>query len=254
MRLAVFDIDGTLVTGPSTEKRFFLHLVRSGKIGPRQVLAFVWFLLRWSPRFGRHVFKKNKAYLAWLRVEDIERLATDWAASKLTAAWFAPCVERLRRHREGGDAIVLVSGTPDFIAAGIARALGVEHAIGTHCAVINGRFGREPPVSHPFTSRKVEIIGEQARQAAVSLADTVAYGDSIYDLPAFLAVGTAVAVRPDEQLAAVAEQAGWEVIGRVRQSWLSRLWPASVSRGNLRWADAATPRGGDARRDSRRHR
>ena len=33
MRLAVFDIDGTLVTGPSSEKRFALHLVRSGRIG-----------------------------------------------------------------------------------------------------------------------------------------------------------------------------------------------------------------------------
>jgi phosphoserine phosphatase len=62
----------------------------------------------------------------------------------------------------------------------------------------------------------------------------VAYGDSIYDLPVFLAVGTPVAVRPDEELAAVAESRGWEVIGPVRQRWLSRLLPATAERSGPR--------------------
>jgi HAD superfamily phosphoserine phosphatase-like hydrolase len=221
MRLAVFDIDGTLVTGPSTEKRFFLHLLRSGKIGPRQVLAFLWFLCRWTPRFGRHVFKKNKAYLAWLRAEEIERLARTWARTSLQRAWFAPCVERLRRHQEQGDVVVLLSGTPDFVAAAIAAQLGVKHAIGSHCVVRDGRFRPDPPVSHPFTGRKVEIVSELAREAGIAPADTVAYGDSIYDLPVFRAVGTAIAVRPDEELAAVADGEGWEVIGAVRHGLLA---------------------------------
>jgi HAD superfamily phosphoserine phosphatase-like hydrolase len=229
MRLAVFDIDGTLVTGPSTEKRFFLHLLRSGKIGPRQVLAFLWFLCRWTPRFGRHVFKKNKAYLAWLRVEDLERLAAEWAGSALQCAWFEPCVERLRRHQQQGDVVVLLSGTPDFVAAAIAAKLGVDRAIGTHCAVRDKRFQHYPPASHPFTGRKAEIVAALAHEAGIAPADIVAYGDSIYDLPVFQAVGTAIAVRPDEELAALAESAGWETIGPVRQS----LLPGWTRRGRI---------------------
>lgn len=226
MRLAVFDIDGTLVSGPSTEKRFFVHLLRSGKLGPRQVLAFLLFALRWLPRYGRHVFKKNKAYLAGLRQEEIGELASAWAQRSLTHAWFEPCLERLRRHRDAGDAVVLLSGTPDFVAAAIAEALGIARAIGTQCAAENGRFRWHPPASHPFTERKVQIIHELAEETGVAVADTVAYGDSIYDLPVFQAVGTAVAVRPDEELAAVAGRNGWEVIGPVRQRLLWRLVPA----------------------------
>lgn len=229
MRLAVFDIDGTLVTGPSTEKRFFLHLLRSGKIGPRQALAFLLFLCRWTPRFGWHVFKKNKAYLAWLRVAEIERLAAEWARASLPAAWFAPCLERLRRHQDQGDLVVLLSGTPDFVAAAIAAQLGVTHAIGSHCIVRAGRFRHDPPASHPFADRKAEIVADLARQHGLALADTVAYGDSIYDLPVFRAVGTAIAVRPDEALAAVAGSEGWETIGAVRRG----LLPGWTRRGRI---------------------
>lgn len=239
MRLAVFDIDGTLITGPSTEKRFFLHLLRAGRIGPRQVLAFLWFLCRWTPRYGRHVLKKNKAYLAWLPVADVQALASEWAVQCLEAAGFAPCLERLRRHQDSGDVVVLLSGTPDFIATAIAAALGVERAIGTRCAVREGRFRASPPLSHPFTARKAEIVAELAHTASVALSDTVAYGDSIYELPVFEAVGTVVAVRPDEELAIVAERLGWEIIGPVRQGWLWRVLPALAARSGPRDSPAA---------------
>jgi HAD superfamily phosphoserine phosphatase-like hydrolase len=223
--LAVFDIDGTLVTGPSTEKRFFLHLLRSGRIGPRQVLGFAWFLLRWTPRFGRHVFKKNKAYLAWLREDDVRRLAAAWVAPALEQAWFAPCVARLRRHQEAGDAIVLLSGTPQFVAGAIGAALGVSRVIGSDCVVADGRFRTRPPRRHPFREDKAALVRSLARELGVAPADVTAYGDSIYDLALFREAGTVVAVRPDEDLAAVADASGWEVIGPVRRGPLAALLP-----------------------------
>ena len=119
MRLAVFDIDGTLVTGPSTEKRFALHLARNGRIGPRQAFAFLAFLLRELRHYGRHVLKKDKAYLAGLREQDVCELASGWANIALERAWFEPCLARLRRHQEAGDLVVLLSGTPQFIATAI---------------------------------------------------------------------------------------------------------------------------------------
>lgn len=225
MALAIFDIDGTLLAGPSTEKRFFLHLLRSGHIGPRQVLGFVWFLLRWTPRYGRHVFKKNKAYLAWLRAEDVRRLAAEWAPEALAEAWFEPCVARLRRHRDAGDEVVLLSGTPQFVAAAIGAALGVTAVIGSDCVVVNGRFRTSPPLRHPFREEKAALMASLARERGVAPAEVIAYADSVYDLPLFRVVGTAVAVRPDEELAAAAEEAGWEIVGPVRRGLLSALLP-----------------------------
>lgn len=223
MALAVFDIDGTLVAGPSTEKRFFLQLLRSGRIGPRQVLGFLWFLLRYTPRYGRHVFKKNKAYLAWLREDEVRALVDDWVAQSLAGAWFAPCIERLRRHQRAGDTIVLVSGTPQFVAEGIGTALGVARVIGSRCVVTNGRFRARPPLSHPFREEKSAILVALSREYGAQLGQITAYGDSIYDLPLLRSVGIPVAVRPDEELAALATRAGWQVIGQVRRGIFSVL-------------------------------
>lgn len=213
MALAVFDIDGTLVTGASTEKRFFVELLRHGRIGPRQVLAALWFLLRYTPRYGRHVFKKNKAYLAWLPEAEVRALADAWVHEHLAAAWFEPCCARLRRHQEADDTVVLLSGTPQFIAEAIARALGVAQVIGSDCIVERGRFRARPPRRHPFRAEKLALAAALLPAHEV----TVAYADSSYDLPLLTAAGTAVAVRPDEELAAHAAAAGWEIIGTVRR-------------------------------------
>ena len=48
MTLAIFDIDGTLVEG-STERRFWRYLLKRGHQGPRQVLAYLLFWLRYFP-------------------------------------------------------------------------------------------------------------------------------------------------------------------------------------------------------------
>jgi HAD superfamily hydrolase (TIGR01490 family) len=230
MALAVFDIDGTLVAGPSTEKKFFLHLLRSGRIGPRQALGFLWFLLRYTPRYGRHVFKKNKAYLAWLVEADVRSLAAEWAGRALREAWFPPCVERLRHHQRGGDVVVLLSGTPQFVAEAIGAELGVTRVIGSGCAVEGGRFRARPPLNHPFREEKAAVLEALAREHGVAYGNITAYGDSIYDLPLLRAVGTPVVVRPDEELLAVAEESGWEVIGPVRRGLLpSRPAPTTTA-------------------------
>lgn len=225
MGLAVFDIDGTLVTGPSTEKRFAFQLARRGRLGPRQVFAFLAFLLRELTHFGRHVLKKDKAYLAGLREQDVCDLAAAWVEPGLARAWFEPCLARLRRHRDAGDIIVLLSGTPQFVAEAVGAALGVEHVIGSECVVRDGRFLAKPPANHPFGNRKVEIVADFARSHGVEISDVTAYGDSIHDLPMFKSVGKAVAVRPDEALAAAAEEANWEILGPVRRGLLLWLMP-----------------------------
>lgn len=223
MRLAVFDIDGTLVAGPSTEKRFALHLARRGLLGPRQAFSYLGYLPRGLAQYGRHGLKKNKAYLAGLGEAELARLASAWVVEALAGAWFAPCISRVHLHRQSGDAVALLSGTPQFVAEAIGRALGVETVFGTRCAVRDGRFQARAPLSHPFGAEKVAMAAEIAAAHGAALGDVVAYADSLYDLPLFLAVGRAVAVRPDERLALEARARGWEVIGDVRRGLLRGL-------------------------------
>jgi len=213
LALALFDIDGTLVAGPSTEKRLFLALLRGGWLGPRQLGHFVGFAARRAHRFGRHVFKKDKAYLAGLPVAEVQQFASEWVARHCGGWWYAPCVARLRTHQAAGDQVMLLSGAPGFVARAIADQLGVARALGTECAVAAGRFLPDAPRAHPFAEEKLRMAAALCAELRTAPADLVAYGDSIHDLPVLSFAGRAVAVRPDAGLTAAARAAGWEILG-----------------------------------------
>ena len=212
-RLALFDIDGTLVREPSTEKRFILWMLLRGRIGLLRLLAYAAFCLRYLPRYGADVFAKNKS-LIWRRTAlEAKALAGDWAARKLAGALSPPCVQRLEMHRNRGDVLVLLSGTPDFLAEAVAGQLDVPHVIATRCAQRNGRFLLAPPELHCVGQAKLEAARGLCAQLRASLADTSAYGNSITDLPLLAACGHPVAVTPDAGLAAEARRQGWETLG-----------------------------------------
>lgn len=212
MGLAVFDIDGTLITGSSSERRLFRALLRSGWLGPRQLVAFAGFAVRYAPAWGPHVFKKNKAYLAGLPVGGVATFTQQWAPTALKSCWFGPAVARLRAHGQRGDRVVLLSGTPEFLARVIAAELGADAAIGTRCAERDGCYTAAPPLAHPFAATKVELTQALCRDLGITMADVTAYGDSAHDLPLLRAVGHPVAVRPATGLAHAARSAGWEVL------------------------------------------
>ena len=230
MQLALFDIDGTLLTGASSERRFFMHLLRNGHLGPAQLATSAWFLLRWSPRFGRHVFKKNKAYLAGLPIDVVAAMARDWVANYLHDIWYAPSVDRLRAHREAGDTVMLLSGAPDFIGAAIAARLGVEECVASQCDEQDGRFGNKPPLRHPFGAEKLKLAQEICTSAGIAAGDVIAYGDSIHDAELMNWAGKAVAVRPDAKLLRTARERGWEILG-ARRDDADGAEPVSASRG-----------------------
>lgn len=214
MALAIFDIDGTLVAGPSLEKRLFLQLFRRGRLGPAQLLAFARFAVRHTPEFGRHTMKKNKAYLAGLRCADVEALVDAWVARASPAWWYRPALARLRRHQAAGDTVVLLSGTPQFVADAVARALGVMRATGAGCVAEGGRFCADPPRVHPFGADKRSLAEGLCAEFGEPAGAIFAYADSAHDLPLLRFAGHPVAVRPDAGLLAAARKAGFEILGR----------------------------------------
>ena len=212
-RLALFDIDGTLLNEPSSEKRFMLWLFLKGRIGPLRLLAYALFSLRYFPRYGLEVFAKNKSLLWRRRVRGAETLAREWAAGGLEEALHGPCLERLRNHQQGGDIVVLLSGTPSVLADAIAERLGVENVVATRCAARAGRYIFAPPIVHRVGEAKLASARDLCARFETTLADAAAYGNSLSDLPLLRACGIPVAVNPDPALAAIACEKGWEVIG-----------------------------------------
>jgi HAD superfamily hydrolase (TIGR01490 family) len=211
MKLAIFDIDGTLVRG-SSERLFWLYLAARGRQGPRQVLAYFLFLVRYLPTGGIHTIKKNKAYLCGLRTDDIAMLATNFVRTRLLKRLNEPAIQRLKQHLRRGDTVVLLSGTLEPIARALAAELGVRLVCATLCSERHGYFLPQPPETHPFGAAKLSLARQLANQLGLDLAHASAYGDSGHDVFLLEAVGDPVAVCPDQSLLNAALEKDWEVI------------------------------------------
>ncbi len=211
MNLALFDIDGTLVRG-SSERLFWLYLVTRGRQGPRQIFAYLLFLVRYLPTGGIHTIKKNKAYLTGLEAGDVAMLAAEFVQTRLVKRLNEPAVQRLKQHQQRKDVVVLLSGTIEPIAQALAAYLGVRRVCATLCSERHGYYLPQPPETHPFGAAKLGLAKQLASQLDLDLAQASAYGDSGHDIFLLEAVGQPVAVRPDQALLTAALAREWEII------------------------------------------
>jgi phosphoserine phosphatase len=120
---------------------------------------------------------------------------------------------------------VLTTATNRFLAEPIAASLGMADLIATELETDGAVFtGRNTGVLN-MREGKVERL--QAWLAARGedsgrLADAVFYSDSMNDLALLQAVGSPIAVDPDERLAARAAESGWPVLRLRRENASAR--------------------------------
>jgi HAD superfamily hydrolase (TIGR01490 family) len=144
---------------------------------------------------------------------------------------YAEPLHLVRRHRERGERVYIVSAALQEIVDAIADDLGFDGAIGTVCEVKDGVYtGRSVRSLHG--AAKADAVRELAAREAIDLAASTAYSDSHTDLPFLEAVGVPVAVNPDRGLARVAAERGWEVLAfseRLHPVPARRIGPAAVA-------------------------
>lgn len=212
VRAAIFDLDGTLIDLPSSERRFIAELWARRTIDWRRASLFALFLLIWLPRFGTQVARRNKAYLSGLSVTEVEALGQGFASQLADAV--RPAVRaRLRDHQSDGDFTLLLSGSPYFIAEPLGGHLGFDAVIATQPAVRGDCFSWLPPTRHPLRQAKADLAAQACAERGLRLADATAYGDSALDLPLLLRVAHPVAVAPDQGLRRAARARRWPVLG-----------------------------------------
>jgi HAD superfamily hydrolase (TIGR01490 family) len=208
--LAIFDLDRTVIEGSSL-MLFGRAAVRAGVLDRRLVARHLVAELRFRHRGlgGETLTRLTSRLLAAAEGRSYAELAAVAAtrAPDIAARAFPAARERLARHRAAGETTVLLSASPEPLVVEIGRALGVDVAIGTPLAVVDGRLtGRLGGcLCHGAgkLARLTEVVGP------VDLASCTAYADAESDLPLLRAVGTPVAVNADRRLAAVARAAGW---------------------------------------------
>lgn len=214
---AFFDLDGTLLGGLSLERRFFEALRYRREIGLRNYWA--WFC-KAGPLLKRGIarsFEENKMYLKGVRAER----ATE--RSWLPAPSFSgEGVDVVAWHVRRGHAIVLVSGTLDFLAKHAAelltarlRGLGLEARLQVCATRLETQEGIWTGSVHGevvMGREKGFRMQEAADELGVELRNCFAYGNSEWDRWMLAMAGHAVAVNPTKELERIAEHQRWRVV------------------------------------------
>ncbi|MCU1721911.1 MULTISPECIES: HAD family hydrolase [Pseudomonas] len=214
MRLALFDLDNTLLGGDS-DHAWGDYLCARGILDP------VEYQNRNDAFYQDYLAGKLdlQAYLNF----SLEILATTEMAQldQWHGEFMRDCVEPiilpkalalLKKHRDAGDKLVIITATNRFITGPIAKRLEVETLLATECELVDGRYtGRSTDVPC-FREGKVTRLRRWLDENGLNLEGSYFYSDSMNDLPLLEQVDNPVAVDPDPNLRAEAEKRGWPVI------------------------------------------
>ena len=121
----------------------------------------------------------------------------------------------VREQQDAGALVALTTATNRFITELTARDIGIEHLIATDCECgPDGCFTGRTTGTLNMREGKVTRLHAWLAARGQALADFESWGysDSSNDLPLLAAVQHAVAVHPDARLAAEAARRGWPVL------------------------------------------
>ena len=217
MRLALFDLDNTLLDGDS-DYEWGQFLVDAGVVdraeyeaqnrvyyeqyvaGTLDIHEYLGFALRPLARHAPEALARWHAQFMGERILPMIR----------------PAARALvRGHLERDDLCAVVTATNSFVTAPIAREFGIAHLVATEPESRDGRFTGRVRGIPCFREGKVRRVEEWLRTEGRRLEDFAQssfYSDSHNDMPLLERVTRPVAVDPDEALAAEAARRGWATI------------------------------------------
>lgn len=222
MRLALFDLDGTLLANDSD-------------------YAFGEFMVQLGWVDGADFRRRNDVFFH--QYHD-ERLDIDAYVDFVTAPWrhrdaavlaaaserfnreiVAPAIHHtarqlVRRHQDAGERTIIVTATNDFVTRPIAKLFGVDDLIATELqrnaqGRVTGAVSGVPAFREGKVGRVRQWLQQQGSDWDACERITF-YSDSTNDLALLEQVSHPVATNPAPALERIAVERGWPVI---------RLWP-----------------------------
>ncbi|PSS50173.1 HAD family phosphatase [Pseudomonas sp. BBP2017] len=214
MRLALFDLDNTLLGGDS-DHAWGDYLCARGILDPVEYQnrndAFYQDYLAGKLDLAAYL-NFSLEILATTEMAQLDEWHRDFMRDCVEPIILPKSLALLKKHRDAGDKLVIITATNRFITGPIAKRLEVDTLLATECEMVDGCYtGRSIDVPC-FREGKVTRLMRWLEENGFNLDDSYFYSDSMNDLPLLEQVANPVAVDPDPKLRAEAEKRGWPVI------------------------------------------
>jgi len=236
IRIAVFDIDGTLLPGTSVEGLFFRQLLRAGKLRWHNLLRMLRHFLRNVLGGATPSIRLNKWFYAGFQVRELRIQARQFVDRVLLHRLSKEGLSELENCRRQGCEIVLLSGAPSIFVERLARRLRAKFFFGAELQHSDDFFTGELADPHPFGLGKRDMLLDLHARTEIDFSSSLAFANHHSDAHHLELFGKPVAVNPTLRLARIARRRGWEIqFFRSQSLKNSSKVPRSLS-DYLRWS------------------
>ena len=226
---AIFDFDGTLIDGYSATA-LYAHRLRNFEIGTAEAVRTVRATLGGTLTEAEFTELMAGGVRGWQGrlEEDLIELGERLFAHEVAGSLFHEAWRLVKAHQRRGHTVIIATSATRLQVLPLADELGVEHVLCTRLeqenGVLTGRIEGRPL----WGEGKAAAVRAFADEHAIDLANSHAYANGNEDIPLLESVGIPHPVNPQPELATVAAQAGWPVLGFGTSS--HRLDPTPVVR------------------------
>ncbi len=215
--IAIFDLDYTL-TKRGTWGRF---VVKAVKFRP-----WLWLPLLVSAGWTQWRYKRGhlprirvkQAMMRWSLVgmprRDVMVMADVFAEREVQKGLRPGALTAIKRHKDAGDVLIIVSAAVDVIVEPIADRLEFDHWLATDMKWDNNRLSGDFASKNCYGPEKVTRLNRLFDDhPELKHSDTIItfYSDSYSDIELLTYSDLGVAVNPDRKLKAIAVERGWDI-------------------------------------------
>lgn len=214
MKLAIFDLDNTLIAGDSDclwgeylseqgyvdseayqagHEKFYEEYVA----GTMDIYEFLEFQLK--------VLADNDR-------ETLEEWRKDYIETKVQPIILHKAIQLVEGHRQQGHELLIITATNRFITEPIAKKFNIDNLIACEPEIIDGQYTGKAVGTPSYAAGKVTRLHEWLARQQQNLEESWFYSDSLNDIPLLKEVDHAIAVDADETLIAEAEKQDWPII------------------------------------------
>jgi phosphatidylglycerophosphatase C len=181
MTLACFDLDGT-ITHHDTLFPLVLRVLSRRPLRLLRLAAVLPAIVRFAFDRDRGALKQSllRRTLRGITRAELTALCERFVADTIARRCFADALAAIRRHRDAGHHLVLMSASVDFYVPQFARQLGFHDVIATGVRWDGDRLEGSLTTANRRGEEKARVWREQI---APRDTETFAYGNSASDLP-----------------------------------------------------------------------
>jgi HAD superfamily hydrolase (TIGR01490 family) len=182
MAIAFFDLDGT-ITHRDTLFPLVLRLLARRPLRLLRLPTLLPAIVRYAFDRDRGVLKQSllRATLRGMPRAELAQESVRFVRETIARRCFADALAKIRRHRDAGHFLVLMSASVDFYVPEFGRQLGFDSVISTGVRWNGDRLDGTLITANRRGEEKARCVRELLAQRQDS--ETFAYGNSDSDLP-----------------------------------------------------------------------